>query len=134
MQKKINILLIDDSEIITSALKIMLAIFRNKCNIQSVRNLKQADKIITKKKLDVVILDIQLSNGNSIYFLNKIKKLDPDLTLIVLTNYYGPSFLKLAKKNGADYFFDKSMEFDKILEVVRSKFRERSTDGLLFHE
>ena len=74
---------------------------------------------VTKLKPQVVILDIQLRQGNGIEVLTQIKKVQPSPTVIMLTNYPYPQFREKCMSAGADYFFYKATEFTKVKEVVR---------------
>jgi len=78
----------------------------------------QATNLITKLNPDVVILDIRMPKGNGIDMLQNIKKNNPALIVIMLTNYPYPQYRKKCMKAGADYFFDKSAEFEKVTEVL----------------
>lgn len=73
---------------------------------------------------EVAILDIQMPAGSGIDVLAHIKKESPLTTVIILTNYPLPLFRKRCLKAGADYFFDKSTEFEKVIEVLRSRARQ----------
>ena len=66
---------------------------------------------------DYVILDIQMPGLSGIYVLEKMKKYPPVPKVIILTNYPFPHFKNACMSAGADYFFDKSKDFEKILEV-----------------
>ena len=70
---------------------------------------------------EVVILDIQMPDGCGIDVLAHIKKESPQTTVIMLTNYPLPPFKKRCLEAGADYFFDKSTEFEKVIEVLKFK-------------
>lgn len=67
---------------------------------------------------DVVVLDIQLAEGNGIGVLRFIKTYAKATTVIMLTNYAYPQYQKRCMDEGADYFFDKSAEFMKVREVL----------------
>jgi DNA-binding NarL/FixJ family response regulator len=69
---------------------------------------------------DVVILDIQMPGLSGMYVLEKMKKFPPMPKVIVLTNYPFPHFRNACLAGGADYFFDKSKDFEKILDVFRT--------------
>ncbi|MFC1548291.1 response regulator, partial [Candidatus Neomarinimicrobiota bacterium] len=51
--------------------------------------------------------------------LREIKHNLPDLKVIMLTNYPYPHFQRRCEEEGADYFFDKSTEFEKVTQVVQ---------------
>jgi DNA-binding NarL/FixJ family response regulator len=53
--------------------------------------------------------------------------LKPDVaTVIMLTNFVDPEARDMCLSEGADYFFDKSIEFDKAVEVLRGMSHEES--------
>jgi len=68
---------------------------------------------------DVAILDISLADGNGIEVLAHVKPRLPGLRGIVLTNYNSPQHLKASADAGAEYFLDKSVDFERITEILR---------------
>jgi DNA-binding NarL/FixJ family response regulator len=68
---------------------------------------------------DVAILDISLAEGNGIDVLAHVKPRLPGLRGIVLTNYNSPQHLKASADAGAEYFLDKSVDFERITEILR---------------
>ena len=67
---------------------------------------------------DIVILDIRLKGGSGIDLLQVIKNEFPGILVIMLTNYPYPQYQRRCLELGADYFFDKSREFEKIIDVL----------------
>ena len=77
---------------------------------------------IRQTRPDVLILDIRMPGGNGIEVLREVKKLDPAPKVIIFTNYAHTQYRDKCEKAGADFFLDKSTEFDKLpqaLEWVR---------------
>jgi len=52
--------------------------------------------------------------------LRQIKQAMPLCFVIVLTQYDEPMFAELARTLGADCFFHKSTEFERVAEVLRA--------------
>ncbi len=73
---------------------------------------------IKERKPDIIILDIRLNGGSGIDILTEIKNELPDSKIIMLTNYSYPQYRKKCFELGADYFFDKSKDFEKIVDVI----------------
>ncbi len=77
---------------------------------------------------DVVIVDIQLRAGNGLSVLRAVMQMIwirlP--VLIVLTNHALPEYEKACRASGADYFFDKSTEFDHVRDVLEVLARKRT--------
>jgi len=49
--------------------------------------------------------------------LRKIKKQSPETVVVILTNYPYAAYRKHCTELGADFFFDKSTEFEKIKSI-----------------
>ena len=78
------------------------------------------DEISTYRP-EIVILDIRLNDGTGIDVLQEIKKSIPNITVIMFTNYLYPQYMKKCTELGADYYFDKSKDFDKIINLISEK-------------
>ena len=79
---------------------------------------------IRKTKPDVVTLDIGLPNGINIYVIHKLKQFKEPPKVVVLTDY--PMLKDVSLQGGADYFFDKSQEFEKISDVFREMRKRKN--------
>ena len=118
MTNKINILIADDSEKIIHHVKKSLSESVNIQLIESANTLPSAQLIIREEKMDVVVLDIQLPDGNGIDFLKWIKHSYPKIRVIMFSNNSDDCHRAIAKEYGADYFFDKSFEFEQMIKIV----------------
>lgn len=67
---------------------------------------------------DVGIFDIRLTDGNGIDALAAVKRKLPALRAIMLSNQATTQHLKASEHAGAEFFLDKTQEFDKIGEVL----------------
>ena len=113
-----KVLLVDTSEISINRLTRLLGDLRNVEYIGSAASSSEAISIATLMKPDVVIMDIQLAGQNGISVLQDIRKNFSTVKIIVLTNSSESHYNQLCRATGADYFFDKSTEFEKIPEVL----------------
>jgi DNA-binding NarL/FixJ family response regulator len=82
----------------------------------------EADAIagITATRPDVGIFDIKLAEGNGIEALAEVKRRLPDLIGIVMSNYATPQHRKASADAGAEYFLDKSADFERITSILSS--------------
>jgi len=75
---------------------------------------------IMSTRPDVTVLDIKLADdgGTGIDVLAEVKKGLPAMRAIVLSNYATPQHMKASADAGAEYFLDKSAEFERIAEIL----------------
>ena len=121
-----KILLIDDSEIIRQAITALLSKVKGIENVQEASNVKNAMILIKDCQPDVVIMDIHLRNGKGLTILKYIKEKFSSTLVIVLTNDVFPNYRKICDDYNADHFFDKSIEFKKIVDVI-NKMRKNTS-------
>lgn len=118
MQNNLNILLVDDSELIISHLKRMLKNIDGINIVGAAYTLPLAQQMVKDNPIDVITLDIQLPDGNGIDFLKWVKFAYPKIKVIMLSNLADECHRAAAKTAGAEYFFDKSFEFEKVAPVL----------------
>ena len=78
-----------------------------------------ASKKIKRNPPDIVLLDLGLPANDSIKLLRGIKKENPEIFVIVVSGTPDERIKDQCEKAGADCFFDKYNEFEKIPEVIR---------------
>jgi DNA-binding NarL/FixJ family response regulator len=125
-----RILIADDSPVIVERLIRLLA------GISGIESLDQADTVATASEAvrrlrpDVLILDMQMPGGSGLDVLKVINKDEIGCAVIVLTNFAYPQYRRKCLQSGAQFFLDKSTEFEKVSEVLLSLDSRTSTgDG-----
>jgi len=68
---------------------------------------------------DVVVLDIKLKSGSGIEVLKRIKQSLPSVRVIMLTNYATSEYRRTCMEAGAEYFLDKTNEFENLRGILR---------------
>ena len=114
-----QVAIVDDSAAIRARLMQKLSQIEGIQMAWQAQNAAEAIAAFQELRPEVAILDIQMPEGSGIEVLAHIKKESPQTTVIMLTNYPLPPFRKCCLEAGADYFFDKSTEFEKVIEVLR---------------
>jgi DNA-binding NarL/FixJ family response regulator len=113
-----KVLIADDSLMVCERLTTMLKHVEGIEIVGEAHNVSDTIHSIKNMKPEVVILDIQMPGGSGIDVVQKVKKDTAVPIIIMLTNHSGPFYSKKYIAAGADFFFDKSMEFEKIRDVV----------------
>ena len=113
-----RVLIVDDSKIVCKGLQQMLIHIGDVEIIGPAHNAKDAIRLISESKPDVVTLDIRLPGMNGIDVLKDIRNKKLPILVIMLTNYPYPQYRKKCEELGADYFFDKVTEIEEIPKVI----------------
>jgi len=114
----VKVLIVDDSKIVCNGLREMLINIADLVVVGEAHNADEAVKAISELKPDVVILDIRLPGPSGIEVLKDIRGKKLPIRVIMLTNYPYPQYRKKCEELGADYFFDKVTEIEKVTEVI----------------
>ncbi|MDP2886578.1 MAG: response regulator transcription factor [Ignavibacteria bacterium] len=115
-----KIFVADDSSIIRERIVRMLENVPNARVVGEAADGAEALRSIPETKPDLVILDLKMPTAGGIEILPLIKGLSTPPIVMVLTNYATRRHHEACTKLGADYFFDKSREFEKAIEVIES--------------
>ncbi len=115
---KINVVVVDDSEIIRDRITVLLSEVPAVNIVGYADNPLSAIELIMNTNPDVVILDIFLTGGSGIHVLKNIRGKKMMSKIIMLTNYAQDEYRKKCFEEGADFFFDKSTEFDRVVEII----------------
>lgn len=114
-----KVFIADDSSEIRKRIIAMLSDLAERIEmIGEAENVQDAINSIHEFEPDVVILDIRMPGGSGIDVLKKIKKKNEVPVIIILTNYPHSQYRKKCMEAGADFFFDKSRDFEEIVKVV----------------
>jgi DNA-binding NarL/FixJ family response regulator len=122
-----KVFLVDDSIIVLKKLAEMISSIDDSIEIVGqAMNADDAVQSIVKIKPDVVILDIRLNGRhNGIDVLEQIRAEIPSSIIIMLTNYSYPEYREKCRALGADYFFDKVIEIQKVNDIFKQLFKDR---------
>lgn len=121
-----KILIVDDDVRVLSALQIFLQSKFEEVEVSGIPS--QIPSLLSKKKYDVTLLDMNFSaginNGNEgLYWLQEIKKIAPDMEVVMFTAYGDVNLAVKALKNGASDFVLKPWENEKLLATLKSAIK-----------
>jgi len=121
----VKVLIVDDSKIVCNGLQQMLINIADVEIVGQAHNAPDAITSISESKPDVVILDIRLPGKSGIDVLKDIRAKKLPSRVIMLTNYPYPQYRKKCEDLGADYFFDKVTEIEKIPNVIEELAKDK---------
>jgi DNA-binding NarL/FixJ family response regulator len=125
---KIEVFLADDSLVVREHLVAMLDELAGIHIVGQAENVADAISGIRNLRPDVVILDIRMPDGSGIDVLQNIKQDSTAPMVIILTNYPYPGYRRKCLDAGADFFLDKSTEFDQIPKLLERLKRGSGSD------
>ena len=113
-----KIVIVDDSIVIRQRLVRQLREMDGIEVVGEADDVPVARKLVEKLKPDVAVLDIRMPSGSGADLVQELKQLKPAPTVIMLTNYPYPENRKKCMALGADFFFDKSTEFQEVVRLL----------------
>ncbi|MFC2101898.1 sigma-54-dependent transcriptional regulator [Bacteroidota bacterium] len=131
MSKKGNLLIVEDNKEILEALELFL-----EDEFALVTGLKTPNMIVSTLQsvsYDLVLLDMNFSAGvvtgnEGLYWLKEILKVDPSLSVIMMTAYGDVELAVKAMKNGSVDFIIKPWDNDKLLATLRTALKLRESN------
>ena len=128
MSKSGTIIIVDDNKGVLASLELLLENYFSK--ILTASNPNQITTLLTTRRIDVVILDMNFSaginNGNEgLYWLGHIRQMAPTLPVVMLTAYGDVELAVKALKNGAADFLLKPWDNQTLIDKVTEAYRSR---------
>jgi len=131
--KGLKVLLIDDTAIILQRLQAILSELKQVSRTEAVLSAEAALVIMDGYEPDVMVLDINMPGMSGIEMLKQMsvtKVMKP--VIIMLTNNTFAGYRDECMRLGADYFLDKSRDFQMITSIVENiQQRALLANGLL---
>ena len=120
--QKGNILVVDDNRSILSTLEILLSPY-----FQVVKTLSNPNHIpseLRKQNFNAVILDMNFTAGvntgnEGIYWLGRIKEINPEISVVMITAYGDVEIAVKALKAGASDFIMKPWDNEKLIATIK---------------
>lgn len=118
MRGKEKILIVDDQ----FGIRILLnEVFQKEgYNTFQAANGLQALDIVQKHDPDLILLDMKIPGMDGIEILKRMKAIDPEIRVIIMTAYGELDMIQEAKSLGAITHFAKPFDIDDIRAAVRS--------------
>jgi YesN/AraC family two-component response regulator len=113
-----KVVLADDSDLILKRLQDLISDYDQVELIGSCNNGADALDVLKTLKPDLAILDIKMPGYTGLEVLHEIRKENKNIQIIILTLYTNFFYRKLAMEEGANYFFSKAADFEKIPMVI----------------
>lgn len=121
-----RVFITDDSKIVVERLADLLKDVSGVKVVGQAGNALDAVLSIRETNPDAVILDLQMPGGSGLDVLRAIRRGHPRLQVLICTNFAYPQYRDKCMAAGANYFLDKSADFDKIPAILRQLIKSTS--------
>ena len=132
--KFVNVIIVDDSTEIRTLFKEIFSEYPEIHLVADTDDVSEALLSVCATHPDYVILDISMPKGSGFTLLEEIRSRNISSKVIMCTNYSAGGYRTRAKDLGADYFFDKSTEFEKIIGVITASLAVSSEQWAVISE
>jgi two-component system nitrogen regulation response regulator GlnG len=122
MIEKNKIWIVDDDKSIRWVLE--KALTKEDLSVVSFEEPKKLLQRFNREQPDVIISDIRMPDMDGISLINEIKKLAPQLPVIIMTAYSDLDRAVSAFQSGAFEFFSKPFDVDEVVNLVKRAIRE----------
>ena len=112
-----KVLVVDDSALVRQRLVEMISTLAGVEQVETAASASDARRAIEVRVPDLVVLDIHMPGRSGLDVLDAVPADDP-VTTIVLTNDATPQWRRACLQAGADFFFDKSAEFQHAADLI----------------
>ncbi len=119
----INILVIDDDKDICLALKKLFTL--DGYRVKSISRPKNALRAIVKNTYHLILLDLKLPEMSGEELLDKIRKVDPDICVIVLTAFPSVDSAVQVFKNQVSDYIQKPFKIADLRDRVRNALKAK---------
>ena len=121
-----KVFITDDSKIVVERMADLLKEVAGVEIVGQAGNPLEAVLSIDRTNPDAVILDLQMPGGSGLEVLRAIRRGHPGVKVLICTNFPYPQYRDECLAAGANYFLDKSADFDKIPVIFRQLIRNTS--------
>jgi len=121
---KPSILIVDDDEVMQQTLSDVLK--KRGYEIFLVGSGNGALSVIKKNVIDLVLLDMRLPDVDGIEVLKKIKELDTEILVVMMTAYSDVQTAVSAMKSGAYHYINKPFELEELKLLIEKGLETKS--------
>lgn len=122
-QSPIRVLLIDDEDRFRESLSKQLSV--RGYEVMDTDNGEDAIKVVRHDDPHVVILDMNMPGMDGIQTLRELKKIRPEVQVIMYTGHGSTESARVTGKHGVFCFLEKPCDLDVIIEKINAGYEER---------
>lgn len=113
-------LIADDHSIVRQGISLVVKELFSNAVIHSAGSFKETLKVVKETKQDILILDINFPDGNSINIIPEIKTIQPELKILIFTAYDESIYAMRYLNAGASGYLNKGCSEDEMKLAIKS--------------
>ena len=113
-----KVIIADDSRLMRERIREAISTFRGVEIVSETDTGLKTLEELNKHCPDLAIIDIRMPDKNGLEVMKEFRTKNKTTKIIILTNYAYDQYKDRAFENGADYFFGKSEDFEKIADFM----------------
>ncbi len=117
MNDELTILVVDDNEDLLDTFSMILK--RQGFCVETADNGASAVNKFREHNFDVTLMDIVMPEMNGVEAFRKIRELDPEASVILMTAYSEEELIQMAKEEGARKVINKPIRIDQLIELIQ---------------
>jgi DNA-binding NarL/FixJ family response regulator len=121
-----SILIADDHSMIRKGLKLHMQLTLGYTDITETGTCSELMKELVKKKYSHLVLDIILSDGSTLEVIPNIRRVYPDLQILIFSMQPAEIYGEAVKQYGIHYYLSKSSGDEEIIQMLR-RFLQNET-------
>lgn len=117
-----KIMVVDDDTIVLDSCEIVLK--PEGFDVRLVSSANKALKIMEGNRFDLLLIDIKMPEHDGVWLIQEIKKMWPEIPLIVMSGYPTTETIALVNEMGVTSFIAKPFTPDELLESIGKALHE----------
>jgi FixJ family two-component response regulator len=113
-----SILIVDDQHEVRRMLRAGIETLDPEFQVLDLPSAEESLVVISMQPVDLLVTDIRLPGISGLELMQKIRKRNPGLKVIVITGLLDPDLLSQVKQAGAEAFFTKPIQMTAFLDAV----------------
>lgn len=120
-----TVLVVDDHRTFTEAIALALAREPGLQCVGTAGGVEEALALVRKHRPDVVVIDVNLGDGNGVAAIPRLLAVSPDVRVVVLSGFVTRAVLQGALSGGASAVLPKDGRLDELFHAIRTARRDR---------
>ena len=118
--KKYNFISADDHSIVTQGMSFILKDLYNGATVYQIESFSEIIKVLNSTTIDLLILDINFPDGSSLNLLPTLKKIQPDLKILIFSGYDEDIYAVRYLSAGANGYLNKLSSEEEIKHAIKT--------------